>query len=548
MNTEQQKAAIYSRVSSDAQDVELSIFGQIRALKDFAAKHGYEITREYSDESESGRNTNRPAFREMISVAKTHDPPFEVILVWKLNRFARNRIDSATFKKLLRDRGIKVVSINEPLEDNPSGRLLEGVIETIDQFYSENMGEDIRRGMRENATRGFYNGSRPPYGMKRAPIKDGGKTRYRLEPFPEDSVEVQTVRRVFDMAMNGSGNKEIAMALNRDGFRTGGGERWGQTTVHKLLTNEAYCGVLVWGGRPEHKAIHSGIPPIRVENAWLAIIDKNVFHLVQQKMSANAPKAVHPRTVPSFFILSSMLYCSCGRAMIGRSAKSHHYYYYQCNRRHKQGKDACSARPLPKNKLEREVIEQIKDRILSPDCLEELVKVVNEDFESAEVTFKHKIDVIDSEFNDVSTRLTKLFDALETGKMNLDDLSPRIKELRSRQNELIKARVVTEAELLTQGKGSVDAQLVKAHAQDIQNVLDEAQVTESKAFLRSFVKRIEIDKGKVKVHFNLPLPDMNAKESTSVLPINTLGGAEGGRTPYLFNAIESLSQLSYSPK
>ena len=156
------KAAIYSRVSSDSQDVELSIFGQIRALKDFAAKHGYEITREYVDEAESGRNTNRPAFREMISVAKAHNPPFEAILVWKLNRFARNRIDSATFKKLLRDRGIKVVSINEPLEDSPSGRLLEGVIETIDQFYSENMGEDIRRGMRENATRGFYNGSRTP--------------------------------------------------------------------------------------------------------------------------------------------------------------------------------------------------------------------------------------------------------------------------------------------------------------------------------------------------------------------------------------------------
>jgi site-specific DNA recombinase len=220
----------------------------------------------------------------MISVAKTHNPPFEAILVWKLNRFARNRIDSATFKKLLRDRGIKVVSINEPVEDSPSGRLLEGVIETIDQFYSENMGEDIRRGMRENATRGFYNGSRPPYGMKRAPVKDGSKTRYRLEPLPEDSIEIQTVRRVFDMAMNDSGNKYIAMALNRDGFRTNQGHRWGQTTVHKLLTNEAYCGTLVWGGRPEHKAIHSGIPPTRVEQAWPAIIDNNIFHLVQNKM------------------------------------------------------------------------------------------------------------------------------------------------------------------------------------------------------------------------------------------------------------------------
>ena len=542
------KAAVYARVSSDSQDVELSISAQLRALRDYAAKHGYETTREYVDEAESGRSDNRPAFREMISIAKTHNPPFEAILVWKLNRFARNRVDSATYKKLLRDRGIKVVSINEPLEDSPSGHLLEGVIETIDQFYSENMGEDIRRGMRENATRGFYVGSTPPYGMRKSPFKDGGKTRYKLEPLADDSIEIQTLRRVFNMIMDGSGCKEIAMVLNREGFRTSGGQKWGKTTIHKLLTNEAYCGTLVWGGRPEHKALRSGIPPIRTENAWTAIIDKNIFRLVQEKMSANAPKAVHPRTVPSFFILSGMLFCSCGRAMIGRSAKSHRFYYYQCNRSDKQGKEACSARPLPKEKLEREVIEQIKERILSPDCLEELVKVVNEDFESAEVIFKNKIDTIDTECNDVSARLLKLYDALETGKMSLDDLSPRIKELRTRQNELAKARVVTEAELITGGKGSVNEQLVKAHAQDIRSVLEEANVTESKAFLRTFVKRIEIENGKVKVNFNLPVPpDMNVRNLPSVLPIDTPGGAEGIRTPYLLNAIQSLSQLSYSP-
>jgi site-specific DNA recombinase len=540
------KTAIYARVSSDSQDVELSISAQLRALRDYAVKHGHEITREYVDEAESGRSDNRPAFREMISVAKTHNPPFESILVWKLNRFARNRIDSATYKKLLRDRGIKVISINEPLDDSPSGHLLEGVIETIDQFYSENMGEDIRRGMRENATRGFYNGSKPPYGMKKSPVKDGAKTRYKLEPLLVDTIEIQVLHRVFDMITDGAGCKEIAMTLNREGFRTSGGQKWGKTTIHKLLTNEAYCGTLVWGGRPEHKAIHSGIPPIRIENAWPAIIDRNIFRLVQEKMSSNAPKAVHPRTIPSFFMLSGMLFCSCGRAMIGRSAKSHRYYYYQCNRGDKQGKEACPARPLSKEKLEREVIEQIKERILSPDCLEELVKVVNEDFESAEVIFKNKINAIDTEFNDVNSRLLKLYDALETGKLTLDDLSPRIKELRNRQNELAKARAVTEAELIARGKGGINQQLVKAHAQDIRDVLEEAQVTESKAFLRTFIKRIVVDNGKVKVLFNLPVPQ-EVRNLPAVLPIDTPGGAEGTRTPDPFLAKEMLSQLSYSP-
>lgn len=95
-------------------------------------------------------------------MAKTKNPPFEAVLVWKLNRFARNRADSIIYKTLLRNKGIDVISINEPVDGSPTGRLLEGVIESIDEFYSANLGQDIKRGLRENARRGFFNGSRPP--------------------------------------------------------------------------------------------------------------------------------------------------------------------------------------------------------------------------------------------------------------------------------------------------------------------------------------------------------------------------------------------------
>jgi len=156
------KAAIYARVSSDKQDIDLSISAQLRALREYAERTGYSLVREFIDEAESGRTAARPAFLEMISLAKTRNTPFNVILVWKLNRFARSRADSITYKTLLRNKGIDVISINEPVDDSPTGRLLEGVIESIDEFYSANQGQDIRRGMRENASRGFFNGSRPP--------------------------------------------------------------------------------------------------------------------------------------------------------------------------------------------------------------------------------------------------------------------------------------------------------------------------------------------------------------------------------------------------
>jgi DNA invertase Pin-like site-specific DNA recombinase len=109
------RVALYVRVSSDAQDVNLSIGAQLRALRDYADKNGHVIVREFIDEAESGRSSARPAFREMIALAKIKDPPFDMVLVWKLNRFARSRVDSITFKGLLRKRGIDIVSINEPL-------------------------------------------------------------------------------------------------------------------------------------------------------------------------------------------------------------------------------------------------------------------------------------------------------------------------------------------------------------------------------------------------------------------------------------------------
>ena len=531
------KVALYARVSSDKQDVDLSISAQLRALRDHAQRNGHEIVREFVDEAESGRTAARPAFREMIALARVKQPPFQAILVWKLNRFSRSRADSMTYKTLLRNKGIEVISINEPMDDNPSGHLMEGIIECIDEFYSANLGQDIKRGMRENASRGFFNGSRPPYGYRKVAVPDGAKMRHRLEPEGEDSAAVQTVRRIFDLAARDVGCKEIAMTLNNDGLRTSRGERWGKVTVYEVLTNEAYCGTLVWGGRRGHPAIHSGETPVRVENAWPAIVDREVFRLIQQKMTAKSPKVIHPRRVPSVFLLSGLLFCSCGRALTGCSAKSGRHFYYICSRSFKQGKEACSARMLPKEKLERLVVRQLQARVLTQENLELLVKMINEELQTTASGLGNRLDIVDTELRDVRARLTKHYEALETGKVDLDDLSPRIKELKLRQDELSKARVLLEAEMAAQGVEPIDEALVKAYAEDLRGLLEESDLTERKAFLRSFVKRIEIDEGQVTVLYTLPMPpDGKISESVGVLPIVTPGGAGGTRTPDLLTA------------
>ena len=192
--------ALYARVSSDRQDIDLSVSAQLRALRDYASKNGYVIAGEYIDEAESGRNSKRPQFRRMIDDATRAHAPFKEILVWKFSRFTRKREHAVAYKSLLRRRGIRVVSITEHADESPLGKLMEGIIESVDEFYSENLGQEVMRGLREAATRGYWVSPQKPIGYRKVKVDDNGKLRPKLElDPPNDGI----VRRIFDMALSG---------------------------------------------------------------------------------------------------------------------------------------------------------------------------------------------------------------------------------------------------------------------------------------------------------------------------------------------------------
>ena len=203
--------------------------------------------------------------------------------------------------------------------------------------------------------------------------------------------------------------------------------------------------------------------------------------------------------------------------MIGHSAKSGTHFYYTCAKGFKQGKDACNAKALPKEKFERQVIEQLKSKVLTNNNLEELVKLVNEDLRTASFGLKDRMDTIDTELNDVQARLARLYDVLETGKLGLEELAPRIKVLKSRQDELSKVRLQLEAETIVCGVQDVDLATVKAYANDLRNLLEDADFTEKKGSLRSCVKRIEIDGQQAKVTYKLPQRTGTTEEKEEVL-------------------------------
>ena len=518
-------AALYARVSSDRQDVDLSVSAQLRALKEYAKANGYSVAREYVDEAESGRVANRPQFREMIEEGSKPKAPFEVILVWKFSRFTRKREHAVAFKSQLRRKGIRVVSITEQAEDNATGRLLEGIIESVDEYYSENLAQEVVRGMREAASRGFFLASNAPFGYKRVKISDGVKERPTLEV---DPATAPVVRELFEKSLRGSGLKELCKELNDRGI-TNQGKRWYKGTLHYVLRNEAYTGTAVWGKTSKGQ---KAADPVRVEGAWPALVSRELFDDVQQAMSDRAPKVRRPARVGSRFLLSGLLKCGvCGRPYRAQGAKSGQFAYYICGTLFTEGAGTCSARYLNAPRLETFVVEKIRERILNEETIVALVTLVAEEIDAMAGELSGRLEVIEAELSDVRKRLEKLYEAIETSELTLEVLSPRIMSLRHREEQLEAAREDAETQLEQRRVELPNTEEIVRYVADFRNFLQEGTIPERKARIRNFVEGIEVVGGEATLTYTVPMPsDGVTSESASVLDFVKSGPLKRTRT------------------
>ena len=505
-------AALYARVSSDRQDVDLSVSAQLRALKDYARANGYSVAREYVDEAESGRVADRPQFRGMIEEGSQPKAPFEVILVWKFSRFTRKREHAVAFKSLLRRKGVRVVSITEHADDSPTGKLMEAIIESVDEFYSENLAQDVVRGMRESASRGFFLASNAPFGYKRVKVSDGVKERPTLEV---DPAAAPVVREIFESSLRGNGLKEICKELNGRGI-TNRGKRWNKGGLHYLLRNEAYTGAAVWGRTSKGEKAQD---PVRVEGAWPALVSRELFDDVQQAMRDRAPKVQRPARVGSKFLLSGLLKCGvCGKSYCGQGAKSGQFAYYICGTLFREGAGTCSARYLNAPRLETFVVEKIRERILNEETIVALVTLVAEEIDAMAGELSGRLEVIEAELSDVRKRLERLYEALETSELTLEALSPRILSLRHREEQLEAARDDAERQLEQRRVALPNTEEIVEYVADFRDFLKDGTFPERKALIRNFVEGIEVVGDEATVTYTVPMPsDGVTSESASVL-------------------------------
>ena len=401
-------AVIYARYSSSNQ-TEQSIEGQLHDNYQWAQQHGVNVIAEYIDRAQSGTTDNRRDFQRMIDDAAKQE--FEMVIVWKLDRFARNRYDSTIYKAKLKKCGVRVVSVKENITDTPEGIILEGLLESLAEYYSANLSQNVKRGMRETASKGYYTGGLVPYGYR---VQD-----HRLVA---DEKTAPVIRYVFEEYAKGTPKAEIIRELNRRGIRNRNGKPLTSTSFQRALTQTAYIGEYVYNG----EIVPCADP----------LISKEVFDKVQTRLSQRA-KAPGAGKAHAPYLLQGKIFCGlCGGEMFGESGKSrngvvHHYY---CCKNRKRTK-TCKKSNVRRDEIETYIVAQTMEYVLTPARMKRIAAAVvaeyNKEFSNSE------LDNLERSLARINRELDKLVDALiDAPKVAHQKIYARMEELDAQKQEL----------------------------------------------------------------------------------------------------------------
>lgn len=345
--TGEQDVALYLRYSSTGQS-EQSIEGQLRDCRAFCKINHYRITAIYIDRATTARKDVEKRVHLMEMIADSAKQNWEYVIVWKLDRFARNRNDSAIMKMRLRKNGVKVLSATEHLSDNPEGILLESVLEGMAEFFSAELSQKVTRGMRESALKCHSVGGHVPLGYK---IEN-----HKLVVNPDTA---HIVQEAFSLYANGESVADIARKFNAAGYRTAKNTEFNRSSFKVMFRNVRYIGTYTY-------------KDIQIENGVPAIIDKELFEAVQRRLSKAAEAPARGKAKVDY-LLSGKLFCGhCGASMngesgVGRSGKVYHYYSCYTKKR----KLGCEKRPLKKDYIE-EIVAKDAFALLTDQLIDEI--------------------------------------------------------------------------------------------------------------------------------------------------------------------------------
>ena len=472
-------AAAYIRVSTDDQ-IEYSPDSQLKAIQNYAEKNGYYLPEQYifMDEGISGRTVGkREGFKQMIALAKSKPKPFEAILVWKYSRFARNREDSVVYKSMLRKQcGIDVVSISESTGDDKMSILFEAMIEAMDEYYSINLSEEVKRGMTEKAKRGGVL-SIPPYGYK----SENG--RYVII-----ESEAEIVRDVFSSYLSGSGFLALAKKLNALGVKTHRGNPIENRTIEYWLNNPTYIGKTRWNPTGKTSRDYHNKNLIITDGTHEPIIDDDLWNAVQQKLRENKAYFKSHMRAPQkgmSFWLNGILRCGkCGSALANCSG------FYYCN---KKGKGLCSGNGgIGLNTISKIVIDKLEEILDNDDiCL---------NFESSSSKIKEEVGVSNTlrilqvKLEEANRKFERVKEAYESGIDTIEEYKQNKQKITKEISEL-KSLIAEEEDQKQYETPENKSQVTTKMREEIKKVSDilksnDVSVEEKNGVLKSIIKEI----------------------------------------------------------
>lgn len=447
-------AAAYIRVSTDDQ-LELSPDSQLDEIKKFARQKGYLLLSDYifiEKEGISGRKADkRPEFQRMISTAKLKDRPFDVIIVWKFSRFARNQDESTYYKSVLRKKcNVDIVSVSEPVLDGMYGRLIEMIIEWQDEFYSYNLATEVKRSMKRKAELGLYN-SPPPFGYKRV-----GKESVII---PE---EAAVIRTMYEDYASGSDINIITRKLNDMGLKTRRGNMYTSDTVKYILSNPFYIGKIRWNMR-DSSATNKKKPReewIITQSSHESIVDEDLYNKVQNRLEIRSleHKKYQRGICHGTHWLSGLIKCSiCGKGFYTKHERT--TISFQCQG-YKNGLHS-ESQNISEKKMVAAVIESLKSVASSEDIIEYKIIRSSPSGNNDIMIFKEELNKLQIKEERIKQAYINGIDTIEeykTNKAMLDDQRVKLKKCISQMqsscdiintNDLFRKNVQYAIQLIT---------------------------------------------------------------------------------------------------
>lgn len=416
------KAVIYARYSSDKQN-EQSIEGQLTYCNKYAKEHDMTIVNQYIDRATTGTNDHRPAFQNMMK--DSHTKMWDVILVYKLDRFSRNKYESAANKNILKKNGKKLISVTEYIPDSPEGIILESMLEGMAQYYSAELSQKVKRGNHESRLKGIFTTGHPPFG-------------YDLidKHLVINQKEAAVIKAIYHFFIKGLSYNEMLIALNNEKKFNQSGRTITKKLIEDIFQNIHYTGYYEYNGFVYDKIY----PPIITKETWDKAHSNRPTHNIDKQ---------HPYSKDyskSMYLLMPKIYCgTCRKRMAtssGTSSTGEILHYYVC-KNHKQDKNSCPTKSLRKELLEDVVFRALKNILKKDTIIDKMAKALYEKhqelaYDNPDVMMLlEKKDALESSISVLleTTKLSKnekIAEQLKKFNKQLDEINTKIDRLKNK--------------------------------------------------------------------------------------------------------------------